>query len=58
MFDAMGVSALDEGVIMFNHEEGGSNVLFMDGHVEFVGFEDRPPVTDSVADFAVAVLRD
>jgi prepilin-type processing-associated H-X9-DG protein len=32
------------GISMFNHVPGGSNVLYMDGHVEFVRFKDRFPV--------------
>jgi len=57
MFDAMGVSAHNRGILYFNHIPGGCNVLFMDGHVEFVRFPERPPVTHEVADFAAAVLR-
>ena len=57
MFDAIGVSALDQDNLMFNHKEGGCNVPFMDGHVEFVRYRDRPPVTSPVAEFAAAVLR-
>ena len=57
MFDAFGVSAINRGILYFNHIPGGSNVLYMDGHVEFIGFQERPPVTNPVADFAAAVLR-
>ena len=32
------------GITAFNHVPGGSNVLYMDGHVEFVKFKDRFPV--------------
>jgi prepilin-type N-terminal cleavage/methylation domain-containing protein/prepilin-type processing-associated H-X9-DG protein len=28
----------------FNHIPGGSNVLYMDGHVEFIRYEDRVPI--------------
>ncbi len=31
-------------VNQFNHIPGGSNVLYMDGHVEFVRFPDKAPV--------------
>jgi len=31
-------------VDQFNHIPGGSNVLYMDGHVEFVRFPDKAPV--------------
>ncbi len=32
------------GMMNFNHVPGGANVLFMDGHVEFVRFNDGYPV--------------
>ncbi len=34
---------------LFNHVPGGSNVLFMDGHVEFLKYKDGPPVDLSMA---------
>lgn len=34
----------------FNHVPGGSNVLFMDGHVEFIRYPDnRCPVNEAFA---------
>jgi prepilin-type N-terminal cleavage/methylation domain-containing protein/prepilin-type processing-associated H-X9-DG protein len=33
----------------FSHVPGGSNVLYMDGHVEFVKYPGKPPVTPGVA---------
>jgi prepilin-type processing-associated H-X9-DG protein len=36
--------AQDNPVIRFNHIPGGSNVLYMDGHVEFIKFNSKPPV--------------
>jgi len=42
------------GNIKFNHIPGGSNVLYMDGHVEWIHFDptgQRYPVTDTVAYF-------
>lgn len=33
----------------FNHVPGGSNVLYMDGHVAFVRFQSAPPVYVNVA---------
>lgn len=33
----------------FNHVPAGSNVLYMDGHVEFVKFRTKAPVTAAVA---------
>ena len=45
MFDIMSANAAD-----FNHVPGGSNVLYMDGHVEFLKYPaDRAPVTRDVA---------
>ena len=36
-------------VARFNHVPGGSNVLYMDGHVEFVKYPSRAPVTPVMA---------
>jgi prepilin-type processing-associated H-X9-DG protein len=36
MFDC--ISLTPGGDIPFNHVPGGSNVLFMDGHVEFIRY--------------------
>ena len=36
-------------VDQFNHVPGGSNVLYMDGHVEFVRFPDKMPVCRALA---------
>jgi prepilin-type processing-associated H-X9-DG protein len=33
----------------FNHVPGGSNVLYMDGHVEFVKYPGKPPVSMNMA---------
>jgi prepilin-type processing-associated H-X9-DG protein len=33
-----------DGVARFNHVPGGSNVLYMDGHVEFVRLNDKAPM--------------
>ncbi len=43
-------------VSQFNHVPGGANVLFMDGHVEFVRYPQQAPVTRSMA--AVMHLMD
>ncbi len=43
--------------LTFNHIPGGSNVLYMDGHVEFVRFNERYPVmwpSDGVHENAVS----
>ncbi|MDQ1256251.1 MAG: hypothetical protein QG656_847 [Candidatus Hydrogenedentes bacterium] len=36
-------------VTSFNHLPGGSNVLFMDGHVEFLKYPSRCPITRNIA---------
>jgi prepilin-type processing-associated H-X9-DG protein len=38
----------------FNHLPGGSNVLYMDGHAEFVKFPGAHPITRA---FAVAISQ-
>ncbi|OQB36912.1 MAG: Type II secretion system protein G precursor [Candidatus Hydrogenedentes bacterium ADurb.Bin179] len=38
-----------EGVANFNHVPGGANVLYMDGHVQFVLYRTQYPVTEWVA---------
>jgi prepilin-type processing-associated H-X9-DG protein len=38
-----GVSFYDDGVARFNHVPGGVNVLYMDGHVEFVKYGEKFP---------------
>lgn len=35
------------GAKRFNHIPGGSNVLYLDGHVDFVPLGSKPPVSDS-----------
>jgi len=53
MFDAWGPMATaadyagDAAVPRFNHVPGGSNVLYMDGHVEFVRYGTRYPIANS-----------
>ncbi|HOZ47284.1 MAG TPA: DUF1559 domain-containing protein [Candidatus Hydrogenedentes bacterium] len=44
MFDC-----LDAKGEIFNHLPGGCNVLFMDGHVQFIKYPGRAPVTPQVA---------
>jgi len=49
MFDTYGNPSMSDataGGIVFNHIPGGSNVLYMDGHVEFVKYPAKFPVTD------------
>ena len=38
-----------QGIANFNHVPGGANVLYMDGHVEFVRYPEGYPVTAWVA---------
>lgn len=42
---------LSTSVEMFNHVPGGCNVLYMDGHVEFVKYPGPPPVHRHLAVF-------
>jgi prepilin-type processing-associated H-X9-DG protein len=37
------------GVMKFNHIPGGCNVLYMDGHVEFIKYPGEFPMTEFVA---------
>jgi prepilin-type N-terminal cleavage/methylation domain-containing protein/prepilin-type processing-associated H-X9-DG protein len=49
MFDTFGSFADAEdaaGGVVFNHLPGGCNVLFMDGHVEFVRYMAKFPIVD------------
>jgi prepilin-type N-terminal cleavage/methylation domain-containing protein/prepilin-type processing-associated H-X9-DG protein len=50
MWDTFGSSAFTDnqaGTVVFNHLPGGSNVLFMDGHVEHVRFPGRFPLENN-----------
>ncbi|HOJ32364.1 MAG TPA: DUF1559 domain-containing protein [Candidatus Hydrogenedentes bacterium] len=51
MFDVYGSFAdtMTAGGIVFNHLPGGCNVLFMDGHVEFIKYPTRFPIIDDKA---------
>lgn len=51
MFDAVAPNVQN-----FNHVPGGSNVLFMDGHVEFVKYPGPAPVSRGMAIFLGALL--
>jgi prepilin-type processing-associated H-X9-DG protein len=46
---------LSTGAENFNHVPGGSNVLYMDGHCEFIKFPGKQPVTPNVAILAGAL---
>ena len=40
-----------ESINIYNHIPGGCNVLFMDGHVEFIKYPGKAPVNDILAEF-------
>ena len=49
MWDTFGSSEYSDnqaGGIVFNHVPGGANVLFLDGHVEFVRYPGKFPVVN------------
>jgi len=46
MWDRMGTNVAD-----FNHVPGGSNVLYLDGHVDFVKYGTKAPVSKGYATF-------
>lgn len=49
LWDTFGSSAFTDnarGTMIFNHVPGGSNVLFMDGHAEFVRFGSKFPISN------------
>ena len=50
MYDVIGVKAH-----LYNHIPGGSNVLFMDGHVEFIKYQAGEPCDTSMAILVGAV---
>ncbi len=46
MFDTL---AATQNIELFNHLPGGCNILYMDGHVEFVKYPTKAPITAQVA---------
>ena len=47
LFDAWAnAGPLSMGIALFNHVPGGSNVLYMDGHVTFIRYKSAFPVKD------------
>lgn len=50
MWDRVGTNVTD-----FNHIPGGCNILYMDGHVEFVKFPGKAPVSPGFAIFDSAI---
>ena len=57
MFDTFGNPSdadATAGMVVFNHVPGGCNVLYMDGHVEFIKYPDRfPVITDEDHAFGI-----
>ncbi|MCC6144644.1 MAG: type II secretion system protein [Candidatus Hydrogenedentes bacterium] len=51
MFDT-----ISSNVKFFNHVPGGSNVLYMDGHVEFIRYPGEVPVNEGLALFLGTLL--
>lgn len=51
------MDVLSTDVGSFNHIPGGSNVLYMDGHVEFIRYPGKGPVSQSMA-VATGVIAD
>ena len=47
--DGQYIDPLYGGVKKFNHVPGGSNVLYMDGHVEFIRYPGKFPVSKLTA---------
>jgi len=56
MFDHIGPPTSSQGYNTFNHVPGGCNVLYMDGHVEFVKYPTKYPASRTWA--AIAMLVD
>ncbi|HOZ48712.1 MAG TPA: DUF1559 domain-containing protein [Candidatus Hydrogenedentes bacterium] len=46
MLDMIGTGV---GIPYFNHAPGGCNTLFLDGHVEFIKYPGKGPVTETLA---------
>ncbi len=49
MWDTFGSSEFEDsgaGILVFNHIPGGSNVLYMDGHVAFITYPSKFPMID------------
>lgn len=44
------------GVTVFNHVPGGSNILYLDGHVKFVRYPGEGPVTPAMANLLGVVV--
>ena len=51
----MAYDATSTDVSDFNHVPGGANVLFMDGHVEFIRYPGEVPVSKALSAFTGAI---
>ena len=49
---------ISQQVNLFNHVPGGANILFLDGHVEFVRYRTEWPVTSSFALFEDLIFEE
>ncbi len=47
MMDAWGSGDRTSYIEIFNHVPGGSNVLYLDGHVEFLRYQSKAPMTNA-----------
>ena len=43
--------SMGQSIYIFNHIPGGGNILFMDGHVEFVKYPGKAPMNEIMAAF-------
>ncbi|HEO72134.1 MAG TPA: DUF1559 domain-containing protein [Candidatus Hydrogenedentes bacterium] len=57
MFDAFSAGNQGDNIHYFNHVPGGCNVLYMDGHVEFVKFRSKVPVDERIGLLLGALLN-
>ena len=48
---------LNANISMMNHVPGGCNVLYMDGHVEFVKYPGKTPVSRGMITFNTEILN-
>ncbi|MCA1900717.1 MAG: hypothetical protein LDL53_00640 [Candidatus Hydrogenedens sp.] len=46
MIDQLGTGGT---TLLFNHIPGGCNVLYLDGHVEFIRYPTKQPINQGVA---------
>jgi len=56
VFVMLDIFANGDGIRYFNHVPGGCNILYMDGHVEFVRYNTEPPLTAALADMIATIM--